>query len=298
MTSATPATALRTPPAPDVVRVFFISDSTGISAETMGNALLLQFPDLPIERRLLPFVTTVEEAAEIVARLDAAAAEGPAIAFSTTAAEDVRTVLLTTRCTLIDFFDLHLRTLEGVLDRAGTRRPARLHGIGDAQRYNARMAAVEYAMEHDDGASGRALDKADVVLLAPSRCGKTPTTMYLALQHGLLVANYPLVPEDLEVLDLPEPVRRLRARCFGILTTPERLSQVRTERRSASTYASIGQCAWELDRAARMFRSHRIPTVDSSAKSVEEMSTVILQHLARASAPASGTAPQHRRSTT
>ncbi len=261
------------------VRVFFISDSTGISAETMGNALLLQFPDIEVERRLLPFVTTVEEAREVVRRLDKAAAHGPAIAFSTTAAEDVRSVLLATTCPLIDFFDVHLRRLESVFDRAGARRPARLHGIGDAQRYNARMAAVEYAMEHDDGQSGRALAKADVVLLAPSRCGKTPTTMYLALQHGLLVANYPLVPEDLEVLELPSAVRELRDRCFGIVTTPERLSQVRTERRAASTYASIEQCRWELRRAQLLYRAFRIPTVDSSAKSVEEMSTVILQRM-------------------
>ena len=111
---------------------------------------------------------------------------------------------------------------------------ARLHGVGDIHRYNNRMAAVEFAMEHDDGQSLRALDKAEVILIAPSRCGKTPTTMYLALQHGIFVANYPLVDEDFESVNLPRPLRKLRDRCFGIVTTPERLSQVRTERRANS----------------------------------------------------------------
>lgn len=263
------------------MQVFFVSDSTGISAETMGNALLLQFPGVRVERTLIPFIGDVEEARAVVARLDLAAAAGPAVAFSTAADDDVREELLRTRCPVIDFFAQNMRTLEGLFGTAGSRRAARLHGIGDAKRYNARMAAVEYSIEHDDGASLRALDKAEVILLAPSRCGKTPTTMYLALQHSVLVANYPLVPEDLEVLDLPDPVRRLRARCFGILTTPERLSDVRNERRPDSTYSSIEQCRWELRRAELMFRAHRIPTVDSSATSVEEMSTVILQHLHR-----------------
>jgi regulator of PEP synthase PpsR (kinase-PPPase family) len=163
----------------------------------------------------------------------------------------------------------------------GQRVAARLHGVGDIKRYNARMAAVEYAIEHDDGQSLRALDKADVILIAPSRCGKTPTTMYLALQHGVFVANYPLVDEDFESADLPRPVRRLRDRCFGIVTTPARLTQVRQERRPNSRYASLEQCTYELRMAEAMFEAHQIPAVNSAAKSVEEMSTVILQNFTR-----------------
>ena len=265
---------------PDVVPVFFLSDSTGISAETMGNALLIQFPDLRFERRLIPFISTIEDARRVVTILDAAM-DGPVtpLAFTTAAVEEVRLELHKTRCPLIDFFDLHMSRVESILGTQGMRVAARLHGVGDIQRYNARMAAVEYAIEHDDGQSLRALDKADVILVAPSRCGKTPTTMYLALQHGVFVANYPLVDEDLEVAELPRPIRSLGARCFGIVTTPARLSQVRQERRPNSRYASLEQCSYELRRAEVMFRTHRIPTINSSAKSVEEMSTVILQRL-------------------
>ena len=263
-----------------VVPVFFLSDSTGISAETMGNALLIQFPDLRFERRLIPFISTVEEARKVVAILDAAA-DGPVtpLAFSTTAVTEVRQELHRSRCPLIDFFDLHMARVEAILGVPGQRVAARLHGVGDIKRYNARMAAVEYAIEHDDGQSLRALDKADVILVAPSRCGKTPTTMYLALQHGVFVANYPLVDEDFESHELPRPVRKLRERCFGIVTTPARLSEVRQERRPNSRYASLEQCIYELRRAEAMFRAHSIPTINSSAKSVEEMSTVILQSI-------------------
>jgi regulator of PEP synthase PpsR (kinase-PPPase family) len=262
------------------VPVFFLSDSTGISAETMGNALLIQFPELRFERRLIPFITSVEEARRVVAILDAAAA-GPVtpLAFSTTAVEEVRQELLRSKCPLIDFFGMHMESVESILGAKGVRVAARLHGMGDVKRYNARMAAVEYAIEHDDGQSMRALDKADVILLAPSRCGKTPTTMYLALQHGIFVANYPLVDEDFQNAELPRPVRGLRERCFGITTTPARLSQVRHERRPNSRYASLEQCTYELRQAEAMYRSHRLPVINSATKSVEEMSTVILQAL-------------------
>jgi len=266
------------------VPVFFLSDSTGISAETMGNALLIQFPDLVFERTLIPFISSVEEARRVVAVLDAAM-DGPVtpLAFTTTAVDEVRLELLTSKCPLIDFFGMHMAQVEATLNATGMRVAARLHGVGDTKRYNARMAAVEYAIEHDDGQSLRALDKADVILVAPSRCGKTPTTMYLALQHGVFVANYPLVDEDFDTAELPRPIRGLRDRCFGIVTTPARLSQVRNERRPNSRYASLQQCSYELRQAETMFKTHRIPVINSSAKSVEEMSTVILQTMPKLS---------------
>jgi regulator of PEP synthase PpsR (kinase-PPPase family) len=261
-----------------VVPVFFLSDSTGISAEIMGNALLIQFPDLRFERKLFPFITTVEEAQRVVRILDRAM-EGPVtpLVFVTAAEDAIRLELAKTKAPSIDFFDMHMQRVEETLRARGMRQAARLHGVGDMKRYNTRMAAVEFTIEHDDGQSVRSLEKADVILLAPSRCGKTPTSMYLALQHGLFVANYPLVPEDLEVSELPRPVRELADRCVGLTTTVERLSRVRNERRPGSEYATTEQCRWELRRAAQMYAAHRLPVIDSSAKSVEEMATMIMQ---------------------
>ncbi|PWW24160.1 hypothetical protein JD79_03338 [Geodermatophilus normandii] len=265
-----------------VVPVFFLSDSTGISAETMGNALLIQFPDVSFERTLIPFISTVEQAREVVAQLDAAM-DGPVapLVFTTAAVDAVREELLKTKAPIIDFFGMHMDRVEEQLGARGLREARRLHGVGDVRRYNDRMAAIEFAIEHDDGLGSRGLDRADVVLLAPSRCGKTPTAMYLALQHGLFVANYPLVDEDLETTDLPRPVRDLRDKCFGLTTTVSRLSRVRQERRPDSRYASEEQCRFELRRATAMYEAHDLPTVDTSAASVEEIATVVIQTLAR-----------------
>ena len=263
-----------------IVPVFFLSDSTGISAETMGNALLIQFPEMHFERRLIPFIVTAAEARRVVAVLDAAA-DGPVtpIAFTTAATDEIRHILHTTRCPMIDFFELHMSRVEEVFGVTAKRHVAKLHGVGDIQRYNSRMAAIEYSIEHDDGQSIRALDRADVVLVAPSRCGKTPTTMYLALQHGLFVANYPLVEEDLDAAELPRPVRALRERCIGILADAKRLSEVRQARRPNSRYASIEQCRYELRQAEAMYHTNRIPVINSTTRSVEEMSTLIIQIL-------------------
>jgi regulator of PEP synthase PpsR (kinase-PPPase family) len=279
----------------DVVPVYFLSDSTGISAETMGNALLIQFPGLRFERTVIPFISSVEEARRVVARLDKVLdeSEQTPLVFATAASDEVRLELVKTRCPMIDFFGLHMQRVESILETRGVHAALRLHGVGDVKRYNSRMQAVEYTIEHDDGQSVRGLEKADVVLVAPSRCGKTPTAMYLALTHGLFVANYPIVEEDLDTHELPKPVRHLQERCFGLMTTPQRLSAVRQERRPNSRYASLEQCTFELRRTEAIFKTHHLPVVDSSTKSVEEISTIILQSL-KTTRPTQKTSPPNR----
>ena len=199
------------------------------------------------------------------------------LVFSTVSDEDIRDELQKTQCAFIDLFGSHLDTVERVLHVNATHGVGALHGVGDKGRYDARMKAIEFAMEHDDGQSLRNLEQADLILVAPSRCGKTPTSMYLALQHGLMVANYPLVDEDFDAGGIPRPIRGLADRCFGLLSTPARLSQVRGERRPGSTYASLAQCSYELRRAEALYRAHRIPAINSASMSVEEMAAVIMQ---------------------
>lgn len=273
----------RAPKAGDVVPVFFLSDSTGISAETMGNAMLIQFPDLVFERQLIPFISGPGQARDVARMLDEVVASSPVLplVFTTAADDAVRAELSLSRAPIIDLFGLHMPRVEEVLQTRGIHAAARLHGVGDIKRYNNRMAAVEFTIEHDDGQSLRHLESADIILIAPSRCGKTPTSMYLALQHGLFVANYPLVPEDLESTELPRPIEDFADRCYGITTTVDRLSRVRAERRPNSTYSSPEQCRWELRRAKALFDAHRIRSVDSSTKSVEEMAAIITQDLKR-----------------
>lgn len=260
--------------------MFFLAGGTGISAEALGTAMLQQFPTVTFSRRTFPFITSLAEARRVVAVIDATrtAAVTPLV-FSTVAVEELRTEILRADGAVIDLFGTHLDLVERVLHVNASRHAGSAHGVGDLHRYEERMRAVEYAMEHDDGQSLRALERAQVILTAPSRCGKTPTTMYLALQHGVLVANYPLVEEDFHSDELPRPIRPYAERCFGILSTPARLSQVRNERRPGSQYASMEQCVFELRKAEAMFRAHRIPSINSSAMSVEEMSAVIMQRL-------------------
>lgn len=261
---------------------FFLAGGTGISAETLGLLILGQFPTVTFNTRRVPFITTVEQARDAVAMMDAARTDQVTpLVFSTVSDDAVRAELQRTKCAFIDLFGAHLATVEQVLHIGAAHTTRSVHGLGDTARYEARMKAVEYAMQHDDGQSVRALDTADLILIAPSRCGKTPTSMYLALQHGLRVANYPLVDEDLEVDELPRPIRGLGDKCFGILSTAARLSQVRNERRPGSKYASLAQCSHELRRAEAMFTANRIPSINSARMSVEEMSAVILQAMER-----------------
>jgi [pyruvate, water dikinase]-phosphate phosphotransferase / [pyruvate, water dikinase] kinase len=259
---------------------YFVSDSTGITAETLGNALLANFPGFVFVKHTIPFVDTADGAASVVRQIadDAAAGLDP-IVFRTTKKPSVSSVLSTAPGTIIDLLGGHLTELEEALGTTASEQLGQFHMLGDATQYFARMRAVEYAIEHDDGQSSRALDIADVIIVAPSRCGKTPTTMYLALQYGLLVANYPLTDDDYPTDGLPRLVAPYASRCFGITTTPLRLSQVRHERRPDSRYSSLAQCTLELRRAEDLYRRNRVPFLNSSTKSVEEMSAVILQTL-------------------
>lgn len=260
--------------------VYFVSDSTGITAETLGNALLANFPGTRFRRQTAPFVSTVSGAKKILTSLTRSreAGENPLI-FTTVKSADVLAVLHASDFETIDLLGGHLRELELALGTTASVQPGSFHGLGDAERYFARMRAVEYAIEHDDAQSFRALDQADVIIIAPSRCGKTPTTMYLALQYGLLVANYPLTDDDFPTEALPPTVAPYAKKCFGLTTTPLRLSQVRHERRPDSVYASLAQCTLELRRGEDLYRRNRVPFLNSSTKSVEEMSAVIMQSM-------------------
>lgn len=260
--------------------VYFISDSTGISVEMLGNALLANFPGLPLRRHTVPFIETMQAAERMVGQIADAAAKGPTpIVFTTIKNPAVRAVILTAPAEFVDLLSGHLGELENIFEVSASEQLGQFHALGDMDRYFARMRAVEYAIEHDDGQSKRALDEADVIIIAPSRCGKTPTTMYLALQYGLLVANYPLTEEDFPTETLPPMVQPYASRCFGLVTSPQRLSQVRGERRPDSRYASLAECTRELRRAEELYVRNNIPFLSSATKSVEEMSAVIIQAL-------------------
>jgi regulator of PEP synthase PpsR (kinase-PPPase family) len=259
--------------------VYFLSDGTGITSETLGNTLLTQFTGEFVRHRI-PFIETAENARRVVDQINQASSGGlRPILFSTALSEEVREVLATANGLLIDLFEQNLGQLELELEQPAARHTGRAHGIADAEKYRNRISAVEFAIEHDDGQSLRAMALADVILVAPSRCGKTPTSMYLALHHGVRAANYPLLDEDLMGQQLPDSLAHLRGRLFGLITNPNRLHQIRQERRPDSRYASLQQCRFEVQAAQRLFDSLKINYLDTSTRSIEEIAAVIMSQL-------------------
>ena len=259
--------------------VFFLSDGTGITAETLGGTLLTQFEGLAFEKVTLPFINTSDKARATVEYINHVAdnAAMRPIVFSTTVSDDIRGVLRSARALFLDLFDSLIPPLEMEIGQKSSHAQGRAHSLADSNRYNARIAAMNYAMEHDDGQSARDLARAEVILVAPSRCGKTPTSLYLALQQGIYATNFPLTEDDLSDLKLPRTLSSYRDRLFGLTSQPERLHQVRNERRPGSRYASLAQCVYELRQAEELYRRHNIPFLDSSNMSIEEIAATIIQ---------------------
>ncbi len=258
--------------------VFFLSDGTGITAETLGATLMTQFDNVDFKTTTLPFINSPDKARNTVDYINHLAAQGKRpIVFSTTINDEIRSILRQCRGLFLDFFDTYLPTIEAELGLKSVHLSGRAHGVSDLRRYNARIDAMNYAMEHDDGQSTRDLIKADLILVAPSRCGKTPTTLYLALQHGIFATNFPLTEEDLEAQKMPGSLAGMVGKCFGLTSEPERLHQVRTERRPGSKYASLPQCGYELRQAESLYRRQNIPFINSANMSIEEIAAVIIQ---------------------
>ena len=259
--------------------VFFISDRTGITAEMLGNSLLTQFEEFQFQRITIPFVDSPEKIAAAVAQVNAtAAAEGQRpIVVSSIVDEAMSTVVRRDANALtLDMFGIFIQPLEAELGAKSSHAVGRSHGIADSHVYFARMEAINFAQAHDDGATTRDLEKAQVILVGVSRCGKTPTTLYLALQFGIRAANFPLTPDDFEDHKLPASVIPHRSKLFGLTIQPERLREIREERRPNSKYASLENCRYEVREAEQIMRRERIPTVDTTTKSIEEIATTIL----------------------
>lgn len=256
---------------------FFVSDRTGISAEGMGEALLEQFDGIKFKRTTYPFVDSTDKALALVQIINRVAQEQEyrPIVFSSVANQEVLNIVKSANGLHISFFDAFLGELERELGiNARHAVASRVHNM---ERYDARMEAVNFSLNHDDGVSDKDLKQADVILMGVSRSGKTPTCLYLALQYGIRAANYPLTPEDLASTDLPRMVKPYQNKLFGLTIQPERLHDIRQERRPNSNYAAMQTCRNEVAEAQAMFRRHGIPFTNTTHKSVEELAVSIMQ---------------------
>jgi [pyruvate, water dikinase]-phosphate phosphotransferase / [pyruvate, water dikinase] kinase len=259
--------------------VFFVSDGTGITAQMLGHSLLTQFEGVEFNQVTLPFVDSAEKAEECLARIASEAANGQPIVFSTLVNNDVRQVLRRANALFIDFFESFIDPLEAGLGVRSSHTIGRSHSAMDKKEYQQRIEAINFAMAHDDGASHRELSLADVILIGVSRSGKTPTSLYLAMQFGVKAANYPLIPEDLDRMKLPEALRAEKARLYGLTIAPERLHEIRKERRPGSKYADLDNCRFEVSEAENLMRREGVRCINSTSKSIEEIATTILREL-------------------
>lgn len=260
--------------------VFFISDGTGITSETLGHSLLAQFPGARLRQVRIPFVDNLDKAIEVSNQIrEAGRRDGVRpIVFSTLVSREIIAATRDADALFIDLFEQFIGPLETELGVRSTHTVGRFHGIADSSDYKARIEAINFAMTHDDGVSTNGeLSDADVVLVGVSRSGKTPTSLYLAMQFGVKAANYPLIPEDFERNKLPGELHNFRKKLFGLTIAPERLVQIRQERRPDSRYASLENCRYEIEAAQKLMRRENIPWLDSTTKSIEEISAVILQ---------------------
>ncbi len=265
---------------PNIRTVFFVSDGTGITSETLGHSLLAQFPDARFRQVRAPFVDNIDKAIECANQIREVAREDGVrpIVFSTLVNADTVSALHKADALYLDLFESFIGPLESELGQRSTHTVGRFHGITDSIDYKMRIEAINFAMAHDDGVSTDGeLSEADVILVGVSRSGKTPTSLYLALQFGVKAANYPLIPEDFERRQLPPALAPYRKKLFGLTISPERLSQIRQERRPNSRYAALENCRYEIDAAHRLMRRENIRWLDSTTKSIEEISATILQ---------------------
>ena len=261
--------------------VFFISDGTGITAETFGKAILAQF-ELKSRHVRLPFVDTVDKAHQAVRQINhTAELEGrKPIVFTTLVNMEVLQVIHGgCKGMLLDMFGTFVHPLEQELGIKSHHRVGRFSDVTRSKEYLDRIEAINFSLDHDDGQSHRDLAGADVILIGVSRSGKTPTSLYLAMQCGLKVANYPLIPEDFERRQLPPALVPYRAKIFGLTIQPERLSEIRNERRPNSRYASLQNCRHEVSEAEAMMRRSGIRWLSTTTKSIEEIATTILQEV-------------------
>ena len=258
--------------------VFFLSDQTGVTAETLGHSLLTQFSAKKFRQVTLPFIDTEDKARQAVRTINAVQKSGAPkpIVFSTLVQREYREMLKAADGLHLDIFDVFLEPLSSELNERPSFEPGRAHGMSDIEAYMKRIEATNYALANDDGGISRNYDVADVILVGVSRSGKTPTCLYLALQYGVYAANYPLTDEEFESGKLPDFLARQKHKLFGLSIDPERLQQIRKERRPIGKYSSIQQVKFELRESEKIFRRYGIPHIDTTKFSIEEISSRIL----------------------
>lgn len=257
--------------------VFFISDGTGITAEALGHSLLTQFEHIQFEEIIIPYVDTREKAERAVKQINEINQNNGCrpLIFSTLASLEIYQTMASSQGLLLDFFKTFIDPLEIELGTKSSHSIGKAHALDDGT-YTTRIEAMNFALSNDDGANIHNYNRADVILLGVSRCAKTPTCLYLALQFGIFAANYPFTEEDIDDLHLPAFLHDFRHKLFGLTIDPHRLHAIRHERQPNSRYASLKQCENEVRAIELLYRRHKIPFTSTTSRSIEEISSTII----------------------
>lgn len=260
-------------------RVYFLSNRTAITAETLGHSLLAQFPDKHFSTETIPFVDNLKKAEKILAQIDIDFEQTglQPIIISTMANEEISRIILQANALVLDPFDRFLPDLENLLHTHSIHESGQSHRITDQNLYESRIDAIDFSLVHDDGMTTKSYDESDIIVIGVSRSGKTPTCLYLALQFGLKAANYPITEEDMESESLPDHIKKFKDKLYGLTTDPKRLAHIREERRPASRYASMNQCRYEVRAAEQMFEQLGVPYLNTTTMSIEEIATKIVE---------------------
>jgi len=258
--------------------VYFVSDGTGITAETFGNSILAQF-SLKARHVRRPFVDSADKAHAVVAEInETAVREGQRpIVFATLVDRDVLKIVRE-HCQgrVMDMFGTFIEPLEEEFGIKSNHRVGRFSDVAESQEYHDRIEAINFSLAHDDGQSSKNLDVADVILVGVSRSGKTPTCLYMALQYGIFAANFPFAEEEFETGQLPASLAKVHRKLYGLTIASERLQQIRNERRPNSKYSSPQQVEFEVRAAEAIFRRYDIPCINTTECSIEEIASRIL----------------------
>ena len=233
------------------------------------------------KKPFFPFVSGENEAQRIIKYIQDISDENTnhPLIFTSLADEKIKALFTAHNITVFDIFSSFIPAMEKHLNTISSHAIGETHGVGSSNEYLQRIEALNFSLSHDDGMKINELDHADIILTGVSRSGKTPTCLYLAMHYNFKAANYPLVETDFGQTLLPSVISNYQDRLFGLTISPQQLCKIREERRPNSKYASYEQCVFEIEHAEKIFNNTRIPYINTSSISIEEIATTIIQRM-------------------
>ncbi len=257
--------------------VYIVSDSIGETAEFVVKAVASQYNSGHVELRRVPFVENKNQISKIVQE----ASRSEAIIAYTLVVPELREAMKEEAARsgifTADILGSLMSAFSRITNKEPSFEPGRVRRLDED--YFRRVAAVEFAVKHDDGKDPRGLLDAEIILIGISRTSKTPLSMYLAHQR-IKAANLPLVPE----VELPEELFWVDpAKIIGLVIDPNQLRQIRTERLNSlglnddADYVAVERIEKELAYARRVMKKIGCTVFDVSNKAVEEVANRVIQ---------------------